>query len=281
MQSHLGFDYVDRDSIIPYIINWVKSDGSFCWNRFNDGELNCMLGLAGPAQSSPGNTQYLPEIRTELIRVFDDIVERLIDGKIDRSRFLLGCFHHNEWWHPAVAAFHRWLECYPDLNWRKDIPWSEAEIWYNTAVEEAGNYGSEGIFDLLTSLRESNRKVVLVGNPQIENAKHCMDSDFVSIPRLKTWESSKATITQINNMISKYGEHVIFIWCGGFAAKIWMHDTWTAYPDTSHLDFGHFFDGAFGDLSRSWLRRENGPHRKFYVNRIAPWIRSFIKKNKA
>jgi hypothetical protein len=277
-RSHLGFDYVDVDSLIPHLLDWVRNDNSFYWTRFNDGELNCMLGLATERASIPGYVQYLPEIREQLSATLDDIIDRLADGTLVKSQFMLGCFHNAEWWHPSVPHFHRWLDLRKHIDWRRDIPWSEAEVWYNTAVEETGNYGTEGIFDLLTALRVSDRKTVLVGNDAIEGAKYCMDADFISIPFHKTWESSHRTMQRVMDMLDRYHDNVTFVWCGGFPAKIWMHDTWSTCPDTAHLDFGHFFDGAFGRLSRAWLQRKNSPHRRFYMNRIAPWIKSYIRK---
>lgn len=168
-----------------------------------------------------------------------------------------------------------WASVYKDKLLEFD--WCQGDFWYYHP--STVNVSTSNILELFDTIRKTskNRKVVLVSNHTIANTRYCLGAESLLIPgNRKAWTYDG----KIQVEIDKYAkEDALFIWCSGIPGKVWLGETAIKYPNTSHIDIGSFFDLAFGDKSRGWMRRKrDGEYTIRYEDEIIPYIMSFIPK---
>lgn len=246
-----------KDQLL-FIRKRVEGGQPLYHTRYNDGEINQMLELR-PEGTWGSENLYRGDLGRELRQCFRETC-------LDRSgNVLLGSLINTDPTHEGSLALLKWMQ-------QEGIPWdlvhsSIAEFW----CQEENLDGAEEMTSLMASLRES-KKCVLVCNQYVSWAKHCLGAKVVIIPELDAWFHRAEVEKELNQYT---GDH-IFVWCGGIAAKVWSWRLWgAAGRRTTHLDFGHTFDGVFGQTSREWMKRPS-PMSKYYfssfVEEVTRWI---------
>ena len=262
-----GIEYIDTPELLKTIQEWLTDGKPFFHTRYNDGELFSMFNLRGPHKST-GEHHYSVEVGQALMQTFKDLMSNLVNKTEMSQRILLGSWWYVDPTHEAAAPIKHWIESNLTPEIQKTIPWTASDLWHNVTLEEAGLCLKNELLDLFSSIRTIDRKVVLVGNSQIANAHYYLNSQFVEIPKTDAFNSDQEIYQRLRELASD--ENTLFVWCGGFPAKVWSWRIWKEFPNTCHIDAGCIFDGAFGIYNRSWLTTHKGVHWKFYSEVVIP-----------
>jgi hypothetical protein len=236
--------------------------------RYNDGEYNSMFKLLPPSATTSGECHHFRDLSDAVFQAFTDTVA--IATKSPHAKILLGACWLTDTCYPGSKIFGQFLE---ERGLLHSVRWGAGDIWYNTAGEGAGTVIEAELWALFDAIR-ARRNVVLVGNESIAAARHCLGAQFVQIAKPDAWLHQDILVA-----LRRHAAHgSTFVWCAGLPAKPWSCRLWDKYPSTSHIDFGHFFDGVFGVRNRMWLKRGYGPHWDFLQKKLIPYVKQAIPK---
>lgn len=126
---------------------------------------------------------------------------------------------------------------------------------------------------LETIRKERPYHVVLVTSTPLFPACHCLGATITPVPAADSW----GVRNQVHESCQSYAEKgYLFIWAAGVGLKPTAWRLWREFPQSTHLDVGHLFNGAFGLTDYGWLQRKDGPWHEPYFRDFAPWVRSFL-----
>ncbi len=247
------------DEQLDVMIRRLQTRDPFIHVRYNDGESMCMFQLAAPGATTSGEHHFQPDLGKEL--------KESLKWFCHQANCLLGSYANEEVRDPAWKT--------ELLNYINSLhvaaKWCPSDLWYSSKGERDG-ICSKSIMDLLATIRRDGQDNVLICNPTVAPAKFCLNAAVVEIRPVDAWLDPN-TFNHIRKALRKQST---VIWCAGFPGKVWMRLVAEQFPESTHIDAGHFFDGAFCQKSRGWLRRESGTHYNYYVQNIATYVRSFM-----
>ena len=245
----------DHRDTVNQLIGWVRDGKPFFQTRFNDGEMLAMFQTRHAAYRSADDSLYFPEIGEALFRMLQELA-----SVKDISCIQIG----SSWMQVPDAEAEMFKLCLIQLGLLDRLQWANGHDLLDGVV-------SGVTLDLLKALRESRRPIILVGKKSIVGVTRCLRATLVEIPP-SDWWLSRDRIVPVCDEFAKAG--FTFVWCAGIAKSI-MWDVWRKHPQSSHLDFGHIFDGIDGSRTREWMRREESPWWGPYQDSFLPYIRSF------
>lgn len=262
---------------LQQVVNWLDDDEPFVRFSFNDGEIICMLGLRPESHKNNCGHNYFSDLGNQLKSIFF----KANDPKYRRDNVHIASY----WPWQAIGANVEYAGALPARKEILDVN-ASAFVNYLTGgslldkfnwVDADGlvkTLGQESMVKVIKSIRIQSRfrRVFLVGNPGIAEARHCLAAQFIQIPRYNCWTFTKQLMDVCRPLAE---QESIFIWCCGLA-KPWIWELWRDFPKTMHFDAGHIFDGVFGDYNRAWLRRNTEEPFLTYNSTFVPFVRSFI-----
>jgi hypothetical protein len=238
----------------------VAARQPFYHSRWNDGEARAMT-LPGESQANCDGHRYFADMGEALKRTFVEI----LDYANVSSNILVGTMLDTDPEHPTCDILRDVADdASSNLH---DVRFTVGEFW----LRETGP-APVGMCALLDALHESKRMTVLIGNNAIRPARHCMGAEFVAVPAVDAWLHRD----RIERTCKDVGDYATFVWCCGFVGKVVSWEIFKEFPNTTHIDAGHTFDGVFGNLSREWMRRGDSEQWVHYRDVFGPYVKGFI-----
>jgi hypothetical protein len=234
----------DLDAI-RRVLAWLREGRHVCHVRFADGEFYNVMGVGNDYGGHPYVRECGDQIRATLLDVARG-------GLPPDRRLLVG----GEWeYDPGVW---RWIE---DHDLQDRVPWCPSQIfvqgvWDGTTLE------------VLKHVRQLPGPKYLVANPKV---CHAVCGPLGAVPVEVRRRGSYWDMPRVRKVLDAgLPEGGIVLWCAGVGGKPVMWEMFKKYG-SSHLDFGHFFDWAAGEQSRSWLACDN-PRRRRFLETVVPWL---------
>ena len=234
---------------IMTLIGWLKDELPCAHIRFADGEYNAITGLIDKRFTNCDGHNYFIDMGIELKRVLYEI------SKTNRSRLQVGGYW-NETTYPILEK----------MGVMDNIKWVPSQCFVSSIITMLS-------LDVLRAIRDSKYPKIFIANQKVQKAAQCLNASYVSIAEKNSWLDTP----RIEKFCETVNPNTIFIWCAGMPSKVWAWDTWSLLPNTTHLDMGHFFDGAFNVYSRSWLEDRNNERWRCYAKYYIPFIKGECK----
>ncbi len=264
----MSFERRTHAECLDELEGWVRSGRPFCSLRLTDGELWAMFRYRPPTDvTADGNFMSVEvgDAIRETIRGFAAAVLKDPDAAIQ--------FGTTAYQHPDVTT--KWL-----MGYAASLGCADKLRWIN------GHDMVDGVCDgrtkrLMEAIRDSGKTVILMGDEPIRDAARCLNALFFPVPKPNSWTVRDQQIARLEPYLIDVDDcpraGTTVVWCCGMGMKPVAWQLFQKYPHSSHLDAGHIFDGAFGIMSREWLRNKEEPWYTPYFSDFAPWVRSFIK----
>lgn len=233
-------------TLIEVLTHWVGGGVPYFLGRYADGEFDAMAGRVGTQGDGSLRTR---EIGAELSRVLREVGAFLVCnptapilvggdwGGCDRRRNL------------AAVHFGR-------------VPWVPNQPLVNGIV--SGEV--LGFFRAMVSRRE---RIFLIGNTTLRPVAAPLSATLVEIPARDSFSARQAVYSRLRDQMQS-GD--IALYCAGMPSAVFAWDMWREIPGTTHMDVGHFFDGAVGVTSRIWLADEGNERLTAYRRDVVPRI---------
>jgi hypothetical protein len=245
---------------------WVADGKPFLSLRITDGELWSMFRYRPETDTTADGNEMrydLGEAIREIIRDYARLLQTEPDCRVQIGTTMFQ--------HPDETT--KWLAGYV---W--SLGAAEKFRWIN------GHDMLDGLIDgrtrkLFETLQTSGRRVILCCDRAIVETRYCClggrPCDFYPVPKPNAWLHRHS----IRDGLFQFADGgFTFLWCTGMGTKPLAWQLFREYPQSSHLDCGHIFDGAFGIMSREWLRNREEPWWTPYMREggFKDWVRSFI-----
>jgi hypothetical protein len=242
-----------------WVVDRLKTGRSFFTVRINDGEMIQMYrtrpeGSLLGTSANPAYTHY------ELGDAYRSMLEEIAvsDHKDD---ILIGC----SWNTPRADDLCQHFE--------KDV--------HRLGLEDANwcneHWPLDGVIDgsTIRMLEEvkGRFKSVLVTCPALTVARYVTSSASVVCSASDSW-LQRGEVQEAGAWYAERG--FTFLWVAGCGLKPTAWKLFKKYPQSSHIDVGHLFNGALGLRDYGWLQRKDGPWYEPYFRDFAPWVNSFI-----
>lgn len=253
----------------------IDSNIPFFHIRYNDAELEAMFGARAPNELTGGYDHHFSSVIGDtLMESYGRLSCQIRESHTPRN-YIIGTFCHDANY-GYVQVRDRFMALTRGLGIFNIVTWGPSDFWYSTLLENQQRHAGDALLKFFDLVRLRGN-VVLVGNGRIKEGCHSLGASFIEIPGKDAYNHD-ARIRSTCFESAKAG--TLFIWCAGLPGKVWSHAVYEMEKTTSHIDAGHFFDFAFGDLSRSWTERThvNTVHREYYIKTVIPYIKSFIPK---
>ena len=129
--------------------------------------------------------------------------------------------------------------------------WVNSDIWHDLSIER----GMKEIFDILEKVH-----VVFIGNESL--AALPFINEFIEIPYKNVWLKYDEIIEKIKSKI-KPNEHKLFLFAGGMASNVFIHDLWQYNKENSFMDASSAFDPYVGRKTRGYHHRLDNIHKVY------------------
>jgi hypothetical protein len=261
---------LDVRGYLQQILWWLRADEPFFHTRWNDGEWCAMFNLRTPDQTN-GAHHYVPELCTAMLQTFNELADAIVD---DPSHILLGTAR---WICPGIAGLQEFDKYIRD-NYllMQRCRWTTGEVWWEYPDEVNQSVTDKGLIAMFDELRTDGHHVVLVSNEFVRDARYCMGADFICTPPQESWQAAERILAECKERATP---GTVFVWCLGFPGKVLSWQLWKEFPDTSHMDLGHLFEGICGNPCREWLRLKTGPHYEYQERVLKPYVFSFVPED--
>ena len=248
------------DHPCDWIINRLKRQRPFFAVRFNDGEHTGMYRTRpeGMVLGTDANPAPLHYAWGDALRLM--LAEMKVHGP---KGLLIGCSWNTE---RADDLARKFGQDVLRLG-MEDFKWCN-EHWPLDGVVDGST------IRMLQYLGEYV-PTILVTNEKLKDVRYCLDSSWIEVPSDDSW-SARERIYQECLMYAKGG--CTFVWAAGVGLKPTAWQLFKTYPQSSHIDVGHLFNGAFGFTDYGWLARQDGPWYGPYMKEggFKDWVRSFL-----
>lgn len=248
-------DEQDKEVMLQ-LIEWTEKRLPLCHIRIANGEMMSIFrrdGMNCNEQEFRGAT-----LGAELHAMLMDMAAYCDRRKrFDRGGPLFtlgGC-----WDDPPFTR--AWLEWH---NLFARLPWTPCQVFVNSVLN--GN-----TLRWLRAVRSRPEKKIVVCNEFVKPVARSLGASWVRIPRPNCHDEIARIEADIEREIEP-GAMVFY--SAGMAGKPLAWRIWKRHEDTSVFDVGHFWDGAFGVCSRTWLLPDPNCERlNVYKSTIAPFLR--------
>ncbi len=245
---------------IRQLTQWVDDGLPFFHSRWNDGEMILLNQTRKPDYVSADGSRMHADIGPNLRRMLGELSDLLTTEPDARVQIGSSC-----WQHPDADS-ELFLADIQKLDLVRRVRWANGHDLVDGLV-------TGETLNLLQALRESNRPIAYVSKHDNLQAIYCLRAAFVEIPPIDWWLRRYEIIPACGQM-AKSG--FTFVWSAGNAKSV-SWDIWRRHPQSSHLDFGHIFDGLCGARTREWMRNEEAPWWRPYQDQFLPYVRSFVR----
>lgn len=237
--------------------------------RVNDGEMICMYRTKpeGALLGTDANPAYVHHDMGDAYNLM--LAEMASDGKGPMVDVLLGCCYHADPEHPLNRQFWAGMQEMGLDRWQ----WAGGH-WPLDGVVDGS---AIRMVDLLRRLSRTGTDVVLVTCNRLADAVACMGAVHVAAPDADSWTGREWVYETCREFADTAENGPVFVWAGGGGLKPTAWRLWREFPQTSHIDAGHLFNGAFGLADYGWLQRRDGPWYEPYFTSFGPYVRSFIQ----
>lgn len=240
-----------------WIVERMNDGRPFFATRINDGEMIQMFKTQpeGKELGTKANVAWCRhELGDALMRMLEEIAVHY------RDNVLIGCSWNTERADDLCKLF----ESKVDRLHMRDYCWCH-EHWPLEGVADGSTVR------LLEKLRK-DRRVVLVTCKELEDAGVVLGCPVIMAPSADSW-LGREEVHRTAEYFAKEG--YTFCWCAGAGLKPTAWQLWKEYPQTSHIDLGHLFNGALGLADYSWLQRKDGWYEN-YMTWFVPYVRRFL-----
>lgn len=238
-----------------WVVDRLRARRPFFSMRYNDGEHILMFRVK-PDGFLAGDATHLHH------RHGDEIRQVLVEmSKSNPDDLLLGCSWHTD---REDALNNRFEALIGELG-MTDFNWT------------GGHWPLDGVpgGNTRRMLEETPLNTCLVTNGSLLAAAKCMSAGHIEVPASDSWAAVSETERTCRWLLKVFPQ-TVFVWAAGHGLKPVAWQLWKEFPQSSHVDVGHLFDGCFGLKNRGWLERGDGPWYKPYMEEFAPWVRSFV-----
>lgn len=118
--------------------------------------------------------------------------------------------------------------------------WVNSDILHDLSIER----GLEEIFNILNKVH-----VVFIGNESLSSLPFI--NEFIEIPYNDVWLKYDQITNQIKSKISP-DKHKLFLFAGGMASNVFIHDLWEFNSQNSFMDASSAFDPYVGRITRGY-----------------------------
>lgn len=242
-----------------WIIERLRNGIPFFTTRINDGEMICMYRTR-PEGSPLGTVLNPAPVRYDLGDELKDMVSEILSKSRDEDILVGHCCHDD-----------------PEHELNKRF-WADYGTGLSSFPETGGHWPLDGVVNgstarLLDEIRRLDKRPILVTCEGLKNACHCLASDFCCVASADSWMERETTYNRLK-LPARGGR--VFTWCAGIGLKTTAWRLFKEFPQSSHIDLGHLFNGAFGMKDYGWLERGDGPWYQPYFKNFAPYVRSFL-----
>ena len=130
--------------------------------------------------------------------------------------------------------------------------WVNSDIWHDLSIER----GMKEIFDILEKVH-----VVFIGNESLDALPFV--NEFIEIPFNDVWLQYDEIIEKIKSNYIKPNEHKLFLFAGGMASNVFIHDLWQYSKENSFMDASSAFDPYVGRNTRGYHHKLNNIHKVY------------------
>lgn len=251
-----------------WIIERLERRTPFFATRINDGEM-CQMYRTKPEGALLGtdaNPAYCHrELGEALSRMLDEMGQTDMENEL-LDQILIGCS-----WNTDRA------DELGQTRFKDDVR------GYNllTANWCHEHWPLEGVVDgntiRLLEVISRTAPAMLVTCRGLMDARWCMKANGWEVPAEDSWSyRDKVLSSSLGPVYAKAG--FTFVWCAGGGLKPTAWRLWREFPQSSHIDLGHLFNGAFGMTDYGWLQRQDGPWYQPYFKQggLKDWVRGFL-----
>jgi hypothetical protein len=218
------------------LVNKLKANIPFTFARWGDGEWMTLTGFIGIINSN--GCTLTRALQADLLAVLK---------------------RNNPYYHAVLTIA---LRERPVFYEGKDRPYGRSVIdkfladnglgdiaWYNGDTLLNDMLAGE-LFPLFEQIRQ--RRVLYIGNKLLRGINMRGKGFFPYItyiepPPTNSHEDKKRILDEVFHAVRKYSINFIG-WSAGMAAKVFIDETFMAFPDVTQIDFGSAFDGYFDPL---------------------------------
>lgn len=212
------------------IIEKVKSDQSFSFTRWGDGEWNCVLAPNDEKGNCDGH------------KYFASLSKGLRGVLLSKPEYLLGMQNF------AMKIKGDAINQFISQNNLEDIKWINADVFHHASI--AGKF--DHFIDVLRG-----KNTILVGPAHLSTLKFY--KRFIQIYSQDCWLQKDWIVNQVKEAIK---EPSVVLFCASMAANVMIDELYRWNPHNTYLDMGSVFEPYAGKASRSYhkkiLERING-----------------------
>ncbi len=245
-----------------WVIDRFKSGKSVFATRLNDGDHISMYktrpeGSLLGTYENPAYTHY--ELGDHFWRM---LLEMSASSQDIKDSIMIGCSCGTERADHLAEMFEKDVEKFQ----LEDLTWAN-EHWALDGVVDGST------IRLLDYLRGCKR-TALATCEKLALAIKCTYSQLIVVKSEDSW-TDRERVYEACKLLAEKG--CIFLWCAGTGLKPTAWRLYKEFPQSSHIDLGHLFNGAMGLKDYSWLETQSGPWYQKYMEEFVPYVRSFIK----
>lgn len=211
----------------------IEQNTNFIFTKFGDGEYACMNFHPGKNCDNDTYTQWLGSY---LIDSFKHLSTK--------ENVFLGKWHDNN----MVEFFNR-------ISPIQKVNWVHYHSVMNASPVDGGDYfdsfSNKALFNLVKSIRNSDRKKIIVSNVNNKKLKDIFNADVFIEVSSQNWSSNYESYE--NNVLAEIEDSCILITAAGMCSKVLISNMSKKNENITCIDLGSGFDLlATGVKSRPW-----------------------------
>ncbi len=242
-----------------WVIERLRNRVPFFAVRFNDGEMQMMYrtvpeGKVLGTDANPCPVRYA--LGNDLREMLDDM------NRFTYDNVLIG--HSGDTDRADEESRRFWMDC-RERALDKDYHFAN-EHWPLDGVVDGSTVR------MLEEMRE--RDVMYVSCDATKRVHRLFKTPMVVVRSDDSWKDRHQVYHGLKDIADK---GVTFVWAAGCGLKPTAWRLWREFPQSSHVDVGHLFNGACGLRDYGWLQRGDGPWYKPYFEDFVPWFEGRTK----
>jgi hypothetical protein len=223
-----------------YFLNKIENNNHFRYSRFNDGELNAVIGDA-PHKANCDGHMYFSNMGIEL------------------SNALLNYMFNENY---ILESFDYWYDLLPKIkNTLHELKQKNSELKFlnDDFIRISHEREPNTFLKLLDVIKEKN--VVIVGPEYLKELNKYFKFRYITVPIKNCYLEKDRIIAEIKSIISKE-KNIFFLFSASMAANV-IIDCFNDNENT-YLDWGSVWDTFFISPKYSFIRKRSTSNLEKY-----------------